>query len=112
MTIVSNDRKGGYATLRFEANTTQTLSGLNNNDTVIGARVVQAWWHTDGVWSISRGGNTVFQGESSGFADFQSNGLRIERTDEEDLDITVGNSGTGGILILKVNKESDYDWEY
>lgn len=113
MTIVANDRKGGYVTLRFDANTTQTLSGLADNETMLGARVVNVWWHSEGgTWSILRGSNTVFQASNSGFADFQDQGVRIEREDEQDLDIQVTNSGTSGTLILKVNKESDYNSEY
>lgn len=113
MAIIYNDRKGGYAALRFSANTTQTLSSLNNDDTMLGARVTQVWWHsTGGVWSIVRGANTVFQGENSGFADFQSNGVKIELEGEEAADITVTNTGTDGTILLKVNKESDYDSEY
>lgn len=110
---IQANRKYLSFTVHATANTgTITIAGNNSvsnvaisDEVLTGAYITQIWAGSDGVWTISRGANTVAVLDSSGFYDFAGAGNPITLDSTATLSANLVGATTGGFIMIELQKE-------
>jgi hypothetical protein len=110
--VINNKRSKSVIRVVGNTATNVTLAGLSTgaDETVSNAAIAGIHSSTDGVWRIYRGNSTsgvlVLElfGENS--LPLAQHDIVVANTSSANLHIT--NSGTGGTLILSLNKTAEY----
>ena len=111
--VINNKRSKSVIRVVGNTSTNVTLSGLSASadETVTAAAISGIHSSTDGAWRIYRGNSTAgvlvleLFGENS--LPLAQHDIVVANTGTANLHIT--NSGTGGTLILTVNKTATYN---
>ena len=112
--------RGGKVALHFNgaANTTIELNGVTNSainvatEAVTSASITAAYWSSNGVWTIRRGGSTgtdVLSLDGTGSFPLYTNGIVVSNTATSNIYVSLAGSGTRGTLILELSKVSTFD---
>ncbi|PHX90262.1 MAG: hypothetical protein CK534_06055 [Nitrospirae bacterium] len=112
--------RGGKVALHFNgaANTTIELNGATNSainvatEAVTAASITAAYWSSNGVWTIRRGGSTgtdVLSLDGTGSFPLYQNGIVASNTATSNIYVSLAGSGTRGTLILELSKVSTFD---
>lgn len=110
--VINNKRSKSVIRVVGNTSTNVTLAGLSTgaDETVTAAAISGIHTSTDGAWRIYRGNSTAgvlvleLFGENS--LPLAQHDIVVANTSTANLHIT--NSGTGGTLILTLNKTADY----
>ena len=110
--VINNKRSKSVIRIVGNTATNVTLSALSTgaDETVTAAAISGIHTSTDGAWKIYRGNSTAgvlvleLFGENS--LPLAQHDIVVANTGTANLHIT--NSGTGGTLILTLNKTADY----
>ena len=112
--------RGGKVALHFNgaANTTIELNGVTNSainvatEAVTSASITAAYWSSNGVWTIRRGGSTgtdVLSLDGTGSFPLYTSGIVVSNTATSNIYVSLAGSGTRGTLILELSKVSTFD---
>jgi len=112
--------RGGKVALHFNGtgNTTIELTGAANSainvatENVTSASITAAYWSSNGVWTIRRGGSTgtdVLSLDGTGSFPLYQNGIVVSNTATSNIYVSLAGSGTRGTLILELSKVCTFD---
>lgn len=113
--IVNNKRSKSVIRIVGNTATTITLSSLSAgaDETVTNTSIAHVMSQSDGAWKVYRGDNTsgelVLDLTGAGNVDWPLAQYDIVIANSSSSNIHVTNSGTGGTLILSVNKVATYN---
>jgi len=110
--IINNKRSKSVIRITGNTNTTITLSNLSagSDETITSAAITGIHTSTDGKWSVYRGDSAagVLVLELFGENSLQLTQFDVAVSNTKTSNLFFTNSGTGGTLILTVNKEANY----